>query len=29
MNYLKINREAWNDKTVVHLQSKFYDQKAF
>jgi SAM-dependent methyltransferase len=29
MNYLKINREAWNDKTVVHLQSEFYDQKAF
>ena len=29
MNYLKINREAWNDKTVVHLQSVFYDQKAF
>jgi SAM-dependent methyltransferase len=29
MNYLKINRKAWNDKTVVHLQSEFYDQKAF
>jgi len=29
MNYLKINRKAWNDKTVVHLQSDFYDQKAF
>lgn len=29
MNYLKINRNAWNDKTVVHLQSDFYDQKAF
>jgi SAM-dependent methyltransferase len=29
MNYLKINREAWNDKTFVHLQSEFYDQKAF
>jgi SAM-dependent methyltransferase len=29
MNYLKINLEAWNDKTVVHLQSDFYDQKAF
>ena len=29
MNYLKINRKAWNDKTVVHLQSEFYDQKTF
>lgn len=29
MNYLKINREAWNEKTVVHLHSEFYDQKAF
>jgi SAM-dependent methyltransferase len=29
MNYLKINRKAWDDKTVVHLQSEFYDQKAF
>jgi SAM-dependent methyltransferase len=29
MNYLKINREAWNDKTVVHLKSEFYDQKSF
>lgn len=23
------NREAWNDKTVVHLESEFYNQKAF
>lgn len=29
MNYLKINREAWNDKTNVHLESDFYNQKSF
>lgn len=29
MNYLKINQKAWNDKTIVHLTSDFYDQTSF
>jgi 2-polyprenyl-3-methyl-5-hydroxy-6-metoxy-1,4-benzoquinol methylase len=29
MNYLKINRKAWNDKTVVHVNSDFYDHQSF
>ena len=29
MNYLKINQKAWNDKTLVHLASDFYDQTTF
>ena len=29
MNYLKINQKAWNDKTLVHLTSNFYDQTTF
>ena len=29
MNYLKINQKAWNDKTLVHLTSDFYDQTTF
>lgn len=29
MNYLKINQKAWNDKTIVHLTSEFYDQPSF
>jgi len=29
MNYLKINQKAWNDKTLVHLTSDFYDQPSF
>lgn len=29
MNYLKINQKAWNDKTLVHLTSDFYDQTSF
>ncbi|MEY4572875.1 MAG: hypothetical protein RLZ10_2132 [Bacteroidota bacterium] len=29
MNYLKINRKAWNDKTEVHLKSAFYEHQAF
>ena len=29
MNYLKINQKAWNDKTLVHLTSEFYDQTSF
>lgn len=29
MDYLKINRKLWNDKTSVHYQSDFYDVKSF
>lgn len=29
MNYLKINQKVWNDKTIVHLTSEFYDQPSF
>ncbi|MBU7570343.1 MAG: SAM-dependent methyltransferase, partial [Flavobacterium sp.] len=28
-NYLEINRETWNKKTEVHVDSEFYDQKGF
>lgn len=28
-NYLEINKETWNQKTDVHIDSKFYDQKGF
>lgn len=28
-NYLEINRETWNKKTEVHIDSEFYDQKGF
>lgn len=28
-NYLDINRQAWNEKTEIHLHSEFYDQEAF
>lgn len=27
--YFDMNREAWNRKTAVHLQSDFYEQEAF
>ncbi|RXJ68254.1 SAM-dependent methyltransferase [Halarcobacter ebronensis] len=29
MNYLNINKEAWNNRTKVHVKSKFYDIEAF
>ncbi len=29
MDYLKINRKLWDDKTKVHYQSEFYDVKSF
>lgn len=28
-NYLDINRQTWNQKTDVHIDSEFYDQKSF
>lgn len=28
-NYLEINRQSWNKKTEVHIQSDFYDQDNF
>lgn len=28
-DYLKYNRDTWNKKTAVHLDSEFYDMKAF
>ena len=29
MNYLELNKAAWNDKTAIHLQSDFYDLEGF
>ena len=29
MDYLKINRKLWNDKTKIHYNSDFYDVKSF
>lgn len=29
MNYLDINREAWNKRTKIHMGSSFYDVKGF
>jgi len=29
MDYLNINKEAWDKRTKVHVGSKFYDQQAF
>lgn len=29
LNYLEINRQSWNQKTDIHLQSQFYDLDAF
>ena len=29
INYLEINRNAWNQKTKVHLESEFYGMEAF
>ena len=27
--YIKVNREAWNKRTSIHIQSAFYDMDAF
>ena len=29
MDYLRINREAWNKRTEVHAESEFYDIAGF
>ena len=29
MDYLNINKEAWDKRTKVHVDSKFYDVEAF
>jgi SAM-dependent methyltransferase len=29
MNYIAINKEAWDQRTKVHVDSKFYDVEAF
>jgi 2-polyprenyl-3-methyl-5-hydroxy-6-metoxy-1,4-benzoquinol methylase len=29
MNYLTVNKELWNKRTPVHIQSQFYDNAAF
>lgn len=29
LNYIEINRKAWNDKTKVHIASGFYDNQNF
>ena len=29
MNYQEINRKNWNDRTEVHFDSEFYDNKSF
>jgi len=29
MDYININKEAWNNRTKVHVDSKFYDMAAF
>ena len=28
-NYLDINKKAWNEKTVIHAESQFYDMPSF
>ena len=28
-DYIKINKETWNNKTEVHLNSEFYEMKGF
>lgn len=28
-NYLEINKNSWNNRTAVHLESEFYDVKSF
>jgi len=29
MNYTEINKKAWDKRTQVHIESKFYDVKGF
>lgn len=29
LDYIKINKQTWNNKVPVHLESEFYNQKAF
>jgi 2-polyprenyl-3-methyl-5-hydroxy-6-metoxy-1,4-benzoquinol methylase len=29
MNYLKLNKKAWDSRTDVHIKSKFYDVESF
>ena len=29
MDYIKLNRKFWNDKTDIHYESEFYDVKSF
>ncbi|MBX2939218.1 MAG: methyltransferase domain-containing protein, partial [Ferruginibacter sp.] len=29
VSYIHINRKAWNNKTLAHLQSSFYDMDGF
>ncbi len=28
-NYIKINKQTWNNKTEVHINSEFYDNENF
>lgn len=28
-NYIKINKESWNNRTDVHIKSDFYDLDGF
>lgn len=28
-NYIKINKESWNNRTDVHIKSDFYDMDGF
>ncbi len=28
-DYLKLNKEAWNKRTIAHLESSFYDNESF
>lgn len=29
MDYLKVNKEAWNKRTKIHVKSEFYDNESF
>lgn len=29
MDYLKINKQLWNNRTKIHINSKFYDNESF
>jgi len=28
-DYIKINKQTWNNKTDIHIDSDFYDVKSF